>query len=105
MSFVTPVITNFSGGEISPYLDGRTDLASYFHSAREAENFLFLPQGPAERRGGTRFIAEVKTSAKKTIIIPFEFSTEQTYVIEAGDGYFRFFRNQGRIETGGAPYE
>lgn len=106
MTSITPIITNFSGGELSPYMDGRTDLSSYFHSAREAENFLFLPQGPAERRGGTRFIGETKTSVKKARLVPFEFSTEQAYMIEAGDGYFRFYMNGGIIESSpGVPYE
>lgn len=106
MTSITPIITNFSGGELSPYMDGRTDLSSYFHSARLAENFLFLPQGPAERRGGSRFIGEVKDSAKATRLVPFEFSTEQAYMIEAGDAYFRFYMNGGIVESSpGVPYE
>jgi hypothetical protein len=31
-------------------------------------------------------------------LISFEFNTEQAYIIEAGDGYFQFYRNNGRIE-------
>lgn len=98
----SPIVTAFTGGEVSPLLDGRTDLARYYSSSRRAENFLCLPQGPAERRGGTRFIAEAAGPARP---IPFEFSDEQAYVIEAGAGYFRFYKDGGRIELNGVPYQ
>ena len=45
------------------------------------ENFLVHPQGAATRRVGTKFIAEVKNSAAKTRLIPFEFSTTQSYML------------------------
>lgn len=106
MGRATPIVTNFTGGELSPYLDGRTDLSCYYNSARTCENFICLPQGAAERRGGTRFINEAKFAAKRFRLIPFEFSDEQAYVIEAGDLYFRFYMNKGRIEAApNTPYE
>jgi len=106
MARATPIVTNFTGGELSPYLDGRTDLSRYYNSARICENFLCLPQGAAERRGGTMFINEAKFANKRFRLIPFEFSDEQAYVVEAGDLYFRIYMNKGRIETmPGTPYE
>jgi hypothetical protein len=35
----------------------------------------------------------------------FEFSTTQAYILEFGDQYIRFYRNNGQIESGGSPYE
>ena len=66
------------------------------------ENFLVHPQGAATRRVGTQHIAEVKTSSAKTRIFRFEFNTEQTYIIEAGNTYFRFYKDKGQILDGGA---
>ena len=55
---------------------------------------------------GTQFIAEVKaSSAQKTRLIPFTFSTEQAYVLEFGDRYIRVYANGGRIEQAGIPVE
>ena len=68
-------------------------------------DFLVHPQGAATRRVGTQFIAEVKSSAAKTRLIPFEFSTTQTYVLEFGNNYIRFFKDKGQILSGGSAYE
>jgi len=69
------------------------------------ENFLVHPQGAATRRVGTQFIDEVKDSSKKTRLIPFEFSTTQTYILEFGNQYIRFFKDKGQILSGGSAYE
>lgn len=100
-----PIIGSFAGGEVTPYFMGRTDHKRYYVSCATTENFLVLPHGPAERRGGTRFVAPYKDETNVVRLLPFEFSDEQAYVIEAGDRYFRFYMNKGRIETGGIPYE
>ena len=69
------------------------------------ENFLPLTHGPAAFRQGTRFIAETKTSSKVSRLIPFEFSTEQAYILEFGDIYLRVFKDRGQVISGGNPYE
>jgi hypothetical protein len=97
--------TNFTAGELSPRLDGRIDLAKYTNGVTNLENFIVHPHGGVTRRPGTEFIAEIKTSALSTRIFSFEFSTEQTYIIEAGNEYFRFYRNGGQILSGGSAVE
>ncbi|MGB8276098.1 MAG: hypothetical protein WCF16_12615 [Alphaproteobacteria bacterium] len=105
MPRVTPALTTFNGGEWSPELYGRIDLAKYPNACRRLENFVPVPQGSAKRRSGTRFVAETKDSGAARLI-PFEFSTVQTYQIEAGAGYFRFYKDRGRIESPpGTPVE
>tara|TARA_Y100001937_G_scaffold19814_1_gene27415 strand:+ start:7344 stop:9332 length:1989 start_codon:yes stop_codon:yes gene_type:complete len=94
-------ITNFTAGELSPQLDGRTDLGKYFNGAKTLENFTVFPHGGAARRPGTRFAHEVKNSANKTRLIPFEFSTTDTYIMEFSNQKIRFYRDGGIItETG-----
>lgn len=97
--------TNFSAGEISPRLDGRPDLAKYYNGAAIMENNLIFPEGGFTRRPGLRMIAEVKNSAKQTRLIPFVFSRPQAYVVEAGEIYFRFFKNTAPVLLAGVPYE
>jgi hypothetical protein len=105
MARVATLLSTFNGGEWSPELYGRIDLDKYRNACAEVENFVLLPQGPATRRPGTRHVARTKNDGEIRLI-PFEFSTEQTYVIEAGDFYFRFYMNGGRIENPpGTPHE
>lgn len=105
MSRASLLLSTFNAGEWSPELYGRIDLDKYRNACRRIENFVLLAQGPATRRPGTQYIAATKDDGVVRLI-PFEFSTEQAYVIEAGNGYFRFYMNGGRIEvTPGTAYE
>ena len=96
---VFDIYTSFTAGELSPLLDGQVNFDKYKQGAKTMTNFLPRVQGPVSNRPGFKYIAEVKTSAKKTRLIPFEFSTEQAYIIEAGDSYFRFYMNGGQIQS------
>lgn len=98
MSRANPIKAAFNAGEISPKLESRVDYNKYENGCATLCNMTPLVQGGIRRRPGSRFVAEVKDSAAKTRLLRFEFSTEQAYVIEAGNRYLRFFRNQGRIE-------
>ena len=105
MPRTTLALTSFVSGEFSPKMDGRTDFEKYSSGAKTLENFLVHPQGAATRRVGTQYIASVKTASAKTRLIPFEFSTTQTYILEFGNNYIRFFKDKGQILSGGSPYE
>jgi hypothetical protein len=97
MARVAVQLTNFTGGELSPRLDGRNDLAKYASGCKTLQNMIVYPHGSAARRPGTTFVAEVKTSSAFTRLIPFEFSTTQTYILEFGDLYIRFYKDSGAI--------
>ena len=105
MPRTTLALTSFVSGELGAKLDGRTDFAKYNTGAKTLENFLIHPQGSATRRVGTQFIAEVKDSTKKTRLIPFEFSTVQTYVLEFGNQYMRVYKDKGQVQSGGSAFE
>lgn len=105
MSRVSPLLSTFNAGEWSPNLYGRTDLGRYANACKRMENFIPLVQGAATRRPGTRFVSRTKSDGIVRLI-PFEFSISQAYAIEAGDHYFRFYMNGGRIESApGVAYE
>ncbi len=88
---------SFNAGELGPYLVAREDLAKYHSGCSIMENMIPLPQGGAQKRPGTKYIAEVKTSSLATRIIPFEYSTEQSYIIEVGNQYMRFFTSSAVV--------
>ncbi|MEN6527590.1 MAG: hypothetical protein ABFD65_13995 [Candidatus Polarisedimenticolia bacterium] len=100
-----PTVTSFNAGELSPLLDGRVDQDKYFSGCKQLSNFIPTVQGPARRRGGTRRVGEVKSSAQRAWLTDFVFSVGQAYVLEFGDLYLRFWTNRGQLLNGGAPYE
>lgn len=97
------ILDSFTTGQVSPRLEARQNYPKYNSSLRTLENFLISPLGPVQRRPGTRYIATAKTGTPR--LLKFEYSTDDVYAIEAGDEYFRFYRNGGQILDGANPYE
>lgn len=105
MGRASPIQASFNAGELSPRLAGRADIAKYAAACALLEGFVPLIQGPAQRRAGFRYVAEVKNSTDRTWLVKFEFNTTQAYQLEFGNGYIRFFANHGQvIVTGVAAY-
>lgn len=105
MAKASPAFTNFTAGELSPRLDGRTDVGKYFNGCKKLQNFVVHPHGGASRRPGTIFVREVKNSAHNVRLIPFEFNVTQTYVLEFGDQYFRVHKDGGTVVSSSTPVE
>ena len=91
---------SFAGGEISPDMYGRVDLAKFQTGLALCRNAWVLPHGPVENRQGTEFVKEVKNSANPARLIPFTFNFTQTMAIEVGAGYFRFHTQAGTLLAG-----
>jgi hypothetical protein len=94
---VTYPLTSFAAGEISPRLDFRIDIAKYRSGAKTIENGIVMPHGGVRKRPGTRFIAEARDSSQSQRLVPFEFNTEQAYMLEFGPSYIRIFKDQGIV--------
>jgi len=101
MAKVSPMQTAFNAGELSPYLAGRPDVAKYAAGCQTMEGWIPMVEGTAITRPGTRFVAEVKNSAHRTWLVRFEFSADDSYMLEFGDGYIRFFFGRGQVVTSG----
>ena len=98
------VLESFNTGQVSPSLEARQNFPKYDSACRTLENFLVSPLGPVQRRPGTRYIATAKTGTPR--LLKFEYSTGDSYAIEAGDDYARFYRNGGQIlDPNNNPYE
>jgi hypothetical protein len=98
------IITNFTAGEFSPRLLGRTDLSKYQNALKTQLNLITQKHGGVIRRSRTRFVREAKDSQalvdRKARMIPFQFSTQQTYALEFGELYIRFYRDKARLQHG-----
>ena len=105
MPKVSTAFANFTAGEITPKLFGRTDISKYDNGAETVENFLVQPHGGLMRRPGTRFVSEVKNSSNAVRLIAFEFNVEQSYILEFGPTYFRVYKDGGQVESGGSAVE
>ena len=84
MSRAITVQTNFTTGEIDPLLKSRIDIEQYKNALDKARNVTIQPQGGVERRQGLQFIKEIPSAASPedgTKLIPFEFSTTQSYML------------------------
>ncbi|MER9407364.1 hypothetical protein NKI36_25360 [Mesorhizobium caraganae] len=99
MTALYPIQDVFTRGEISPRLHARASLDFYRAALAKCENFVTLPHGGIRKRGGSYFVGEVKSSAKKTRAIPFIFSSEQAYCLEFGDLYIRVYAYGARVGT------
>lgn len=97
MPAARPIQTNFTAGELSPRLLGRSDISKYFNGARTMVNFRCHPHGGASKRPGTHFIAPSKDHTRKCRLVEFEFSDQQTYVLEFGHQYIRVYKDGGQV--------
>lgn len=87
----------FNGGEWSPRLYSRSDQEGYSNALETATNCESLVHGPIRRRAGSKFIAEAKDATAEVHLIKFQFSRNDSYVLELGNNYIRFFTDSGQV--------
>lgn len=97
MPKVSKLQPGFNTGEISKQVFGRVDNPRYEMALEYCQNYLPLLQGPLIRRPGTKFAGLVKDPSQMPVLIPFQFSVTQNYMLEFGDKYIRFW--QGESQT------
>lgn len=97
MAKATYLQSNFTGGELSPRLDGRVDITKFKNGLRTCENFTVLPHGGARKRSGAKFVVEQKNATDTVVLIPFQYNVEQSYMLLFGPNYVWFLKNQGII--------
>lgn len=100
MAKASVALTSFNAGEFSPLLDGRIDVQKYPNAASVLENFIPTVQGPIKKRAGTWYVNETRGSGQ-CVLVPFEFSVTQAYIIEFGDHYVRFHAANAQTGTRG----
>jgi len=94
---------SFTGGELAPSLRSRADLSKYATGLALCENFIIRSQGGVYSRQGTKFIGEVGQPTKRARLIPFSFSTEQTYILVFEEYTMRVIKDGGFVLDGAGP--
>lgn len=106
MAKVTQQQTNFTAGELSRRMRGRTDIARYQNGVATMRNCYPVVQGGAVRRDGLRYIRPTKIAAKRCILVRFVFSSSQAYILEFGHLYMRVYKARANVEASpDVPYE
>lgn len=100
MASTKKLFRSFARGEVTPQLFGRVDLDQFQTGLATCRNFITRPHGVADNRPGTQFVSLTKNSAVISRLVPFSFNNVQTFAIELGVGYFRFFTNGSRLLVG-----
>lgn len=90
MSESNYVQSNFLGGEVSPYAQGRIDLPSYRFAMNVCRNAHPIEEGCWLRRAGTRFGATTLNGAAGRVI-KFDFEASAAYIMEFTNGFLRLY--------------
>ena len=82
---------SFNSGQLSEMMKYRVDTDKRTMGAEELENVLVRASGMAFKRPGTEFVDEtlVKSNVR---LIPFEFRSDDSYVLEFSHNSIGFFR-------------
>lgn len=89
MSRMTPVISDFTRGELSPRMQGRTDAQAYYQGVSELKNMIVLPQGGVTKRPGFRYDRDVHDQSRPCRLIPFSFDRSSVFLLEFGHQYIK----------------
>lgn len=94
-------IVKLSGGEWSPSLDNRYDLADYRDGCRKLRNTVPMKQGGAQRRPGSQWIepGKVASTGAKSIssFRKFQYAPGTTFMLEFCDHGIRFYSNGAQV--------
>lgn len=93
--------TSFAAGELAPELLGRGDLRAFENGARRLRNVFIQPTGGVTRRPGLRHVTPLPGPAR---LIPFEFNTEQTYLMVLTHGTLQVFQGDAVAATLAGPW-
>lgn len=97
MPKVSPLQSNFGGGEWSPLTYGRVDADRYKTGLKTCLNYIPTLQGALTRRPGTKFVAATKAPTELARLVPFEFSVTQAYILEFSNLACRFYKDNAII--------
>lgn len=91
---------SFSAGEVAPQYQGRVDMDKYHAGLALMKNWFVDTRGGASTREGTLFLGRAAISEFNVVLIPFQFSVLQTYALEFGHHYIRFYtQGEQLVET------
>ncbi len=87
-----PLFNSFNSGELDPLIKYRVDLEKRHMGTETMENMTVKAQGAVFRRPGTEYIGDVNDSNMPARLIPFEFATNDAYILCLNGNSLSFFR-------------
>lgn len=94
------ITASFTGGEFSPRMLARVDIAAYERSLKTLTNGFPLTHGGVQRRLGTKYLGEVRDSARPVRLIPYTNSKTQSFVLVINGGKMEFIKNGAYVLSG-----
>jgi len=91
---------SFNTGLVSPRLLGNTNVQKYQNALADSINLVCGQYGFITARPGFQYIAQANSNSVKSYLYPFQYSNEQTYVLEFTETSIRFFKDSGQILQG-----
>jgi hypothetical protein len=82
---------SFNSGQQSQLMKYRVDVDNHSMAAEELNNIIVKPEGRASKRPGSEYVDD-SNSTDTVRLVPFEYSTDDAYVLEFGHKYIGFFR-------------
>lgn len=92
--------SSYAAGEVAPGLRGRVDLAKYRVGLQRQRNMYSVVHGGSLNRPGTIYSDRVISRTVRSRLVPFKYSTTDTYVLEFGDLKMRVRRNGAYVLNG-----
>jgi len=93
---------SFAAGELAPALHARADQTKYVTGLRTCRNFLVRREGGVSNRPGLRFVNAAKDNVAGKLLLRYVAATPgDSILIEAGSGYFRFYKNGALVRVAG----
>ena len=93
MKSFRPLKLNFTAGELTPWAHARVDLDLYSRGAEQLENFFVTPFGGLSRRGGTQLNALLPGANENSVLLAFQYSVSDGYLLEFSPNLLRFYQN------------
>ena len=81
---------SFGGGEIDPEMNSRIDSSQYQSGLAKVQNWMVDPKGPLKKRPGFQRVGNAYDSTRKSRLIPFTYSVDQSLAIELSHENIRF---------------
>lgn len=100
-------LLSFTTGEVSPKIDARVDQEKYRSAMRQCLNLIPYKTGGVTRRPGTQYMGTAKFTVKDAgitcvALYKFQFSPSESFLLEFGHRYVRFYANGKQATIGAA---
>lgn len=84
---------SFAGGAISPEVASRVDIEKFQSALLTAENVIIKPYGGVTKRPGSLYLGQCKYADKQCILVRFNNTESEAYMLEVGYQYIRVWKN------------